>query len=179
MSSIKRKTSLIVLIILIIIVVFFTLRDIVYEKQLIELLDFIIERQLLLRTLVLYGILIIFVVVLIFSQMTKKSEVVLYYEKIFKKLLGNKLQHFKCPKCNEFFTVKKLKGNNGKSFVITCPCCGEIGMIPPKPKSAEIKFKCVNCGEQVSLWAEETKSYQDLKVSSCPYCGEKQSMKSI
>jgi len=178
MSSIKSKIPLIVLIILLIIVIFFTSIDIIYEKQIFDLLDFIIMRQFLLRTLTLYVILIIFVIVLLFSQRTKKSKEISYIEKIFKKMLGNKLQHFKCPNCNEFFTVKNLKGNEGRSFVITCPCCGEIGRIKLKPKSKEIKFKCVNCGEQVSIWAEKTKSPHDIVVYSCPYCGERQSMKS-
>ena len=109
--------------------------------------------------------------------MTKKTKAVSYYERILKRLIGDKLQHFKCPKCNEFFTFKNLKGNDNRSFVITCPCCGEIGMIPPKSKSPEIKFECKNCGEQVSIWSEVSKSPNAVQVYSCPYCGEKHSMK--
>ena len=84
-----------------------------------------------------------------------------------------------CPKCNEIFTIKKLKSNEDSSFVTTCPCCGAIGRIPAISKSSEIKFECTNCGEQVSIWAGETKPSNDVIVHSCPNCGKKQTMKNI
>jgi len=179
MPSLKSRIPLIAIIILTGVVLFFTLRDILYEKQLLQLLDFISEKQMLQRIIILYVILIIFVIVLTSSRITKKFETVLRSRRIFEVLLKDKLHHFKCPNCNEIFTIKKSKINEDKSFVITCPCCGSTGRIPSMPKSVEAKFECINCGEQVSIWADEAKSSHKVVVYSCPYCGKKQSMKNI
>jgi len=178
MPRIKGRIYLISLIILIIIVIFFTALDIIYEEQIIHLLNYIYNRPLLSRILVLYIILLVFIIVLFFSQMTKKSNAVSYYERLLKMLIGEKLQHFKCPKCKEYFTFKNLKINENRSFIITCPCCGEIGKIPQKQKSPQIKFECKKCGEQVSIWSDLSKSTRRVQIYSCPYCGEKHSMKS-
>ena len=178
MTSIKNKIPLIVFIILTCVILFFTILDIMYEKQLLHLSNFISEEQILQRLLMLYGIFAVFTIVLIFSQMTKKHKAVLRSRMTFEKSLERKLHHFKCPKCNEILTVKKSKDSDNGSFITTCPCCGAIGKIPSKPKPSETKFKCITCGEQVSIWPEEkAKSSHDVVVYSCPYCGEKQSMK--
>lgn len=131
------------------------------------------------RIIILYVILIIFAIVLISSRITKKFEAVLRSRRIFERLLKDKLHHFKCPNCNEVFTIEKSKIDDNKSFIITCPCCGATGRIPSKQKSAETKFECINCGGQVSIWPEETESSHKVMVYSCPYCGKKQSMKSL
>lgn len=133
MISIKSKIPLVALILLACVVLFLTLWDIIYGKQLLQLLEFIFERQMLLRMLILYGILTIFAIVTIFSRMAKKSEAVSRSERKFEKSLESKLHHFKCPKCNEIFMIKKSKGNDDKPFIITCPCCGTVGKLPPKP----------------------------------------------
>jgi len=119
--------------------------------------------------------------------------------------LEGKLYHFKCPNCQGIFAIKKSSRNNKKPFTLTCPDCGTIGKISssppvvieeiPEQKSENIKFKCKNCGEKVSIWAEGTDLVQDIQIYSCPYegtdlvqdiqiyscpyCGEKQSMKNI
>ena len=179
MMSIKNKVPLLATIILIVIVIFFTLFDVLYEKQFVQLLEFILERQMLQRILILYVILIIFTIIIIFSSTKKKYEAISRSERIFDKSIGDNFQPFKCPKCNEIFTIKKLKSNEDSSFVTTCPCCGAIGRIPPMPKSSEIKFECTNCGEQVSIWAGETMPSNEVVVYSCPNCGKKHTMKKI
>lgn len=137
MTSIKSKMPLVALIILICLALFFTLWDIIYEKQLLQLLDFIFKRQMLQKILILYSILTIFAIVLIYSRTAKKSEAVSRSGRKFEKLLESKSRHLKCPNCNEIFTIKKSKGNDNRSFVITCPCCRTTGWIPSKAKSVE------------------------------------------
>ena len=179
MTFIKRKITIIAIIILICVLLFFTLWDIIYEQQLIQLLDFIFEREILQRILILYIIFTIFLIVLILLQTSKKFEDVLQSRRIFEKLLQDKLYYFKCPKCNEVFTINKSRENDNKPFIITCPSCGMIGKIPSESKSRGNKFICKNCGEQIVIWAEKTNSPQNIEVLTCPYCGEKQSMKNI
>ena len=135
MTSFKSKIPMVAMIILICLVFFFTLWDVVYEKQLIELFNFILKRQLLQKIVILYSILIIFAIVLIYSRMAKKSWAVLYRGRIFDESLEDKLRHFKCPNCNRIFTIKKTKGDENRSFKITCPSCRTIGLVPSKPKS--------------------------------------------
>ena len=104
----------------------------------------------------------------------------------FEKTLEGQLHHFKCPNCNGIFAIKKSKHNNKKTFVLTCPDCGHVGTISsspkvvvdqiPEKKSVNKNFKCEQCGEWVSIWAEGTDLFSDIHIYSCPYCGEKQSM---
>ena len=77
----------------------------------------------------------IFVIVLIFSQTIKKYETILRSRRKFEKLLESRLHYFRCPNCNEIFTIKKSQGNGIRSFITTCPYCGTIGRIPSMPKS--------------------------------------------
>ncbi len=161
------------------ILLFFTLWDIIYGKQLLQLFDFIFEREILQRILILYIIFITFLIVLIFLQTSKKFKDVLKSRRVFEKLIEDKLHYFKCPKCNEIFTIKKSKENENKPFIITCPCCGIVGRIPAESRSVGNKFTCKICGEQVVIWAENIKSPHNVEVFTCPYCGEKQSMKNF
>ena len=179
MISIKNKIPLLAIIILIFIVIFFTIWDIFYDEQFIQLFDFLSERQLLLRVIILYCILAIFIIIVIYTQTKKKYATISKSRRLFDRLIGSKFYQFKCPKCKEIFTIKKLKSNAESSFITTCPCCGTIGRIPPMPKSTEIKFECKNCGEQVSLWSGEAETTNKIKVFSCPYCGKKQTMKNV
>jgi len=179
MISIKNKVPLIIIIILLLVLLIFTLWDIFYENQLLQLFDFILERQILLRTLILYGILIIITVIIIFSQMKKKFETISRSGRIFERSLGRNLHYFKCPKCNEIIAIKKLKSKDDRSFITACPCCGTIGRIPSMPKSSEIKFECKNCGEQVSIFLGGAKPSHGAVVYSCPYCGKKHTMKNV
>ena len=112
MTSVKRTMPLIAIIILACVLLIFTVRDIIYEQQLLELIDFILKRDMLPRILLMYAILIIFAIVLIYSYATKKSEIVSLYGRICEEPLGRKMRHFKCPKCKAIFTIKKSKFNN-------------------------------------------------------------------
>jgi len=132
MNSVKSTIPWIAIIILTCIVLFFTLRDIVYDQQIIQLFNFIMKRQTLQRIIILYCILIIFGIFLIFSRFTKNFETIIHSKKRYEKLLKNKLNHFKCPNCNGIFTIKKTKNINNKSVMITCPSCRTIGRISTK-----------------------------------------------
>lgn len=108
----------------------------------------------------------------------------------FAKTLHGGLFHFKCPRCNGFFAIKKSKGNNKKPVKIKCPHCGSKGVIPgkystvfeeeiPEKKSLATNFKCLNCGEGLTVWAEGGSLYSNVEVFTCPYCGEEKTMKKI
>lgn len=156
------------------VVLFFSFWSIIYEDKWIK------------SILALYGILIILSVVLVYLSSKKKPKEFNNATKEFKKTLGGKLYHFKCPNCNGIFAIKKSKRDNKKPFTLTCPDCGNVGTIPPSPKLVEEKipkqksvkkrFECKNCGEFVSIWAEGTDLFHKMKIHSCPYCGKKQSM---
>ena len=170
----KSKLPFIAIILLACVVLFFSLWSIIYEDQWLQ------------SILALYGILIILAVVLVFISSKKKSTDLKHVVNEFEKTLEGKLHHFKCPNCNGIFAIKKSKRNNKKSFTLTCPDCGNIGTISstpklvvekiPKQKSVKASFKCKNCGEFVTIWAEGTDLYNEMKIHSCPYCGKKQSM---
>jgi predicted RNA-binding Zn-ribbon protein involved in translation (DUF1610 family) len=156
----------------------------------VSLYDIFSDQGWIQEILAVYGILIILVFILLLVNTRKPSA-----EKInktveeFEKTLKGRLHHFKCPKCTGIFAVKKSRQNNKKAFTLTCPDCGYVGRIPSKPtvveaeipekKSVNINFKCSKCGESVSLWAEGTQLHSDIKIHTCPYCGEKQTMKNI
>ena len=177
MKLIHRKLLFLVIILLSIVVLFSSMFDIVYGKEWLQII------------LAIYAILIIFTIVLLFLAPTKKIAESKDIVEEFEKTLEGKLYHFKCPNCQGIFAIKKSSRNNKKPFTLTCPDCGTIGKISssppvvieeiPKQKSENIKFKCKNCGEKVSIWAEGTDLVQDIQIYSCPYCGEKQSMKNI
>ena len=177
MTLTRSKLLFTVIMLLSIVVLFSSLFDIIYEKQWLQII------------LTLYAILIIFTIVLLFLKPTKKIVESGDIVEEFEKTLEGKLYHFKCPNCNGIFAIKKSKHNNKKPFTLTCPDCGTVGKISssplvvveeiPEQKSENIKFKCKNCGERVSIWAEGTDLVQDVQIYSCPYCGEGQSMKNI
>lgn len=177
MTLTQSKLLFIIVILLSIVVLFSSLFDIIYEKQWLQII------------LTLYAILIIFTIVLLFLKPTKKIVESGDIVEEFEKTLEGKLYHFKCPNCNGIFAIKKSKHNNKKPFTLTCPDCGTVGKISssppmvveeiPEQKSENIKFKCKNCGERVSVWAEGTDLFQNIQIYSCPYCGEKQPMKNI
>ena len=155
----------------------------------ISLWSIIYEDQWFQNILALYGVLIILTIVILFLSLKKKPSDVINAVKEFEKTLEGKLHHFKCPICKGIFALKKSKRENKKSFILTCPDCGNVGKISdtpksivekiPKRKSSKKSFKCTNCGESVSIWAEGTEIFQKMKINSCPYCGEQQSMSII
>jgi len=138
--------------------------------------------------LAVYGILIILCIVLVALKFVNKPEDVDLID-TFEKSLEGRLHHFKCPNCSGIFAVKKSTHNNKKPVKMTCPDCGHVGVIPsvpsvikgdvPKTKSPSVKFKCTNCNERVTLWAEGTVLHPDIKVFSCPYCGYQQPLSKI
>lgn len=174
MITFRSKHALMVIILLAVVAFLFSLWAILYEDQWLQTI------------LAVYGILIILDLVLVFLSSKKKLADFKHVVKEFEKTLEGKLHHFKCPSCNGIFAVKKSKRNNKKSFMLTCPDCGNVGRIPPKPKSVEgeipeeksvtTRFTCKNCGEYISIWAEGTDLFHDMRIYSCPYCGKEQSM---
>ncbi len=173
----QRNILFVTIIIVSIIVLFASIYDVLYEKQWLQII------------LALYAILFIFTILLLIVISTKKAAADKDMVQEFEKTLKGKLYHFKCPNCHGIFAIKKSKRNNKKPFSLTCPDCGTIGKIASSPpvviekipdqKSENVKFKCNNCGERVSIWAEGTELFQNIQICSCPYCGEKQSMKNI
>jgi len=101
----------------------------------------------------------------------------------FEKTLKGGLYHFKCPVCGGIFAIKKSRGNNKKRVKMNCPDCGAIGIIPenpvcieqeiPEKKSIKKNFRCTNCGEGITVWAEGKELYKDVNVYTCPFCGIK------
>jgi len=156
---------------------------------LITLWDVIDEKQWLAGVSISYAILLILTIVLLVTRKKTKPIESKDIVEEFEKTLEGKLYHFKCPNCDGIFAIKKSKHNNKKPFTLTCPDCGTVGKISSSPpviveeisgqKSENIKFKCKNCGERVSIWAEGTDLFQNIQIYSCPYCGEKQPMKNI
>ena len=75
---------------------------------------------------------------------------------------------------------------NQKVYPFTCPDCGNIGLVPSKPrliseevpekKSVNKNFTCERCGEGIMVWAEGADLATGLRVYSCPYCGTQDSM---
>jgi len=107
----------------------------------------------------------------------------------FEKTLKGGLYHFKCPTCNGIFAIKRSRSNDKKPVKMTCPDCGELGILPeaavcieeeiPEKKSAGVNFKCELCGEGVTVWAEGTEIHPDICLYSCPFCGEQKPMQQI
>lgn len=136
----------------------------------------------------LYIIWIFLALILIFSIPTKPIVGEDTIEE-FEKTLKGRLYHFKCPNCNGIFAIKKSKHNNKKPFKMTCPDCGEVAVVSPTPrcieeeipekKSVNVNFKCTNCGEAVTIWAEGAELYPYVRVYSCPYCGMEKTMNRI
>jgi len=150
--------------------------------------DIITGKEWFLAILLSYAILIILVITVLLYLYSKKPTIPISVEEFEKRLKGG-LYHFKCPVCNGFFAVKKSKGNDNKQIKMTCPHCGAVGVIPPDPdvveeeipekKSDKISFRCNNCGEGITVWAEGTDLCKKVSVYTCPFCGEKEPLKRI
>jgi len=147
----------------------------------------IFNKDWVLPILALFLILLIFTFMLLFSKSKKPSADDTIVE--FEKTLKGELYHFKCPSCNGIFAIKKSKHNNKKYFKMTCPDCGKIAIVSPiskwveeeipEKKSVNVNFKCTNCGEGVTIWAEGTDLYREVHVYSCPYCGIDKSLNKV
>jgi len=174
----KKSWILIIFIILGLCVLIFSFCDIVFGMGLIIV------------AIPAYAVLILLMLILIFRR--KQARIVpvdLDVVEEFEKTLEGGLYHFKCPTCKGFFAVKKSRGDNKKYVKMTCPDCGAVGVIPPKPvsiedfipekKSIKANFKCEICNEGLTIWAEGTDLYKKLHIFSCPYCGEVETMRKI
>ena len=165
-----------IIILLGLISLFFTFFDIIFNKDWIFFV------------LGLYMVLIVFsLLVFYYRNLIKKIPSLSIKE--FEKMLKGGLFHYKCPSCNGIFAIKKSKSNNKKPFLLTCPDCGFIATIPsypkeikgdiPEKKSTNANFRCFNCGEGITIWAEGTKLFSDVNVYSCPFCGNKENLRKI
>jgi len=146
----------------------------------------IFNKDWVLPILALFGLLFILTIIVILKS--KKPSVDETTEE-FEKTLEGGLYHFKCPNCNGIFAIKKSKHNNKKYFKMTCPDCGKVATVSPlatcveeeipEKKSVNVNFRCANCGEGVTVWAEGTDLYPDVCVYSCPYCGIEKTLNKI
>lgn len=154
----------------------------------LTILDAALWNSLHLMILGLYSIIIIFLLIIILRVIFERSRIVYSVEE-FEKTLKGGLYHFKCPVCGGFFAIKKSKSNNKKDVKITCPDCGTPGIIPsnpmvieekiPEKKSVKANFKCIRCGERITIWAEGTDLFKNITVYTCPFCGIEKPMKKI
>lgn len=152
--------------------------------------DILLNMGLILVAIPAYAVLILLMIITVYRRSKTIIEPVeMDAVEEFEKTLEGGLYHFKCPTCEGFFAIKKSKGDNKKYVKMTCPDCGAVGVIPPKPacieeiipekKSIKAKFKCEICNEGLTIWAEGTDLYKKLSVYSCPYCGESETMKKV
>ncbi len=145
-----------------------------------SLFDVVFNKGWQLVLILLYVLLIILFIVLLLLKANQKLKTYISIE-AFEKTLKGGLYHFKCPKCSGIFAVKKTRKNDKKPVKITCPDCGQIGVIPvhplcieediPEKKSVKANFRCDSCGEGVTIWAEGADLYDNTSVLSCPFCG--------
>ena len=176
MSLIKSKWQFILFSFLLFIVLILTLYDILFDKNW--------KIYLILS----YIFLFVFFSLIIYFKRKKLLRQIGTIEEFEKSLKGG-LFHFKCPTCNGIFAIKKSKRNNKKSVKMCCPDCGAIGLIPPHPicitevipekKSIKANFRCLKCGEGITVWAEGKDLYEDIIVYSCPFCGVKKKLNRI
>jgi len=153
---------------------------------LLFLTDIIIDLELSIIFIFLNILLIFFLLIYLINYYQKRTKLPLSIEE-FEKTLQGGLYHFKCQVCNGIFAIKKSKKNNDKPVKMTCPDCGAVGIIPknpkciieniPEKKSLKANFRCFNCGEGITVWAEGTHLFCDTKVYSCPFCGIDKALK--
>ena len=154
----------------------FTIFDIIF--------DFGYTLFLILGDIIILVLLVISMFVIYFQKKTPSLAI-----KELEKSLTGGLFHYKCPVCGGIFAVKKSRGNDGVVTKMTCPDCGIIGHIQEKPdcvveeipekKSVKANFRCRNCGEGVTIWAEGADLYSDPKVLICPFCKTKDPLQKL
>ena len=148
--------------------------------------DVIFEKEWMIIILSFFAVLIVLAIIFIILRYKKKFKSTTTIEDFEKRLEGG-LYHFKCPTCKGIFAIKKSKSNNKKPVKMSCPDCGETGVIPPYPaqieeeipekKSEKANFRCNVCGEGITVWAEGTNLQNVVDVYSCPFCGNKNPLK--
>ena len=83
-----------------------------------------------------------------------------------------------------------MKMSNKQIVKMNCPDCGIIGVIPaysttileeeiPEKKSIGINFRCLCCGEGITVWSEGAQLHENINVYTCPFCGVEQELKRI
>lgn len=127
-----------------------------------------------------YIVLIVLIIITFIIRRRKPVRQIGSVEEFEKSLKGG-LYHFKCPTCYGIFAVKKSKSNDKRPVKMNCPDCGSFGFIPPNPvcikaeipekKSIKANFRCIECGEGITVWAEGKDLYDNIIVYSCPFCG--------
>jgi len=152
----------------------------------LTLTDIIFNLEIMIYILVSF-IILLMILFILFILLLKKEKITQNSIEEFEKTLKGGLYHFKCPSCNGIFAVKKSKKNNKKTVKMTCPDCGMIGFIPshpekieeeiPEKKSLKANFKCISCGESITIWAEGTELHKKINVYTCPFCGIKKPLK--
>jgi len=150
--------------------------------------DVVLWSNLYLLILSLFIIIIVILILIIYVTIRERSRIVYSVEE-FEKTLKGGLYHFKCPVCGGIFAIKKSKSNNKKNVKMTCPDCGAVGVIPsnpmiiegkiPEKKSVKANFKCIRCGERITVWAEGTDLFKNVSVYTCPFCGVEKPLKKI
>ncbi len=138
--------------------------------------------------IIIYLIIILLNIILIYIRIIDTKKIYLNIEE-FEKTLKGDIYHFKCPLCTGIFAIKRSKSNDKKPIKMTCPDCGIIGTIPshplcieeeiPEKKSINAIFKCLICGEAITVWAEGTDLQKDIQVFSCPFCGITKPLKKV
>jgi len=152
--------------------------------------DIVYNLGLIVVSIPAFVVLILILIILIYKRFkTKIVPVEMDVVEEFEKTLEGGLYHFKCPTCAGFFAVKKSRGDNKKHVKMTCPDCGTVGVITPKPnviedfipekKSIKANFKCEECNEKLTIWAEGTDLYKKMHIYSCPYCGKVETMRKV
>lgn len=154
-----------------------------------SMIDILLNKELIIVTLASYAVLIFLIIILFILRLRRPVFIVVDPIEEFEKTLTGELHHFKCPTCSGIFAVKKSIGDNNKFVKINCPDCGAIGFLSPNPaeieadipekKSIKANFKCISCGEGITLWAEGTNLNEEVRVHACPYCGEYETMSRI
>ena len=150
--------------------------------------DAVLLDGLYVQVLGIYVAMIIMLLIIVFYITLERSRIVYSVEE-FEKTLKGGLYHFKCPVCGGIFAIKKSKSDNKKDVKMTCPDCGALGVIPsnpmvveneiPEKKSDKANFKCMRCGERITVWAEGTDLYKNVGVYTCPFCGVEKPLKKI
>ena len=154
-----------------------------------SIIDILLNTELILVTLISYTVLIVLIIIFYILRKRRAKFIMVDAVEEFEKTLKGGLHHFKCPTCSGIFAVKKSMGDNNKYVKMTCPDCGAIGYLSPNPteieeeipekKSIKANFKCVSCGEGLTVWAEGTDLYEKVGVFVCPFCGEYDTMNRI
>lgn len=168
MSWIKSKWPFVIFILLSLCVFILTIYDTIFYM---EWKIFLIAS---------YIVLVVLIIITIIIRRKKPLRQIGSIEE-FEKSLKGRLYHFKCPICNGIFAVKKSKSNDKRPVKMNCPDCGSFGFIPPNPvcikddipekKSIKANFRCIECGEGITVWAEGKDLYDNVIVYSCPFCG--------